>query len=80
MPATESTFVWEKMDQQDKEAVLAAHGSLSKNKELLMRIFNLGRPKVIMGMRIDGNNKQVLYCRIAPESVEVMRVLTREYL
>jgi len=83
LPKTETLFHWQELDSRQKVAVLAAHASLSNDRDTLERLFELGKPTIVMGTyAVSENGKSVnrYYCRIADESVEVMKIITKAYL
>lgn len=77
--ALETTHNWEDLDNRQKDQVIAAHmpvtqfvqGSAKHKRELLLRLFELGRPKIVFGGA---------YCRVHADSSDVMKVITRQYL
>jgi hypothetical protein len=70
----EKIFTWEALSDDQVAMVIAAHRKLApRNQPLLRRLFDLGRPKIVFGPQYD-------YCRIHHDSVEVMKVITRQYL
>jgi hypothetical protein len=80
----ETNKEWDELTYKETEWVLASHASplgLSWTNERHMRtmrrIFCLGRPRVIIGYDDNGGP---LYCRIHADSVDMMRLLIRQYL
>lgn len=79
MTTTETTLEWHQLTPHQVAQCIAAHmpitqfvrGSSDHKKQLLQRLFELGRPKIVFGET---------YCRIHPDSVDVMKVITRQYL
>jgi hypothetical protein len=70
----EKVFTWEALSQDQVAMVIAAHSKIApRKKELLRRLFDLGRPKIVFG-------PQYKYCRIHHDSVEVMKIITKQYL
>lgn len=70
----EKVFTWEALSEDQVAMVIAAHRMLAPRKQqLLRRLFDLGRPKIVFG-------PQYKYCRIHHDSVEVMKIITRQYL
>lgn len=78
----EQVYRWEELSEQQVRIVVAihAHGFASQGLPMpksklgtLARLFELGRPKIVFG---PGHK----YCRIHQDSVDVMKVITREYL
>jgi hypothetical protein len=76
----ETTKRWEELEHREINAVIAVHAKglrLHKNStDKLRRIFDLTRPKIVLGYK-DGI---LNYCRVASESVEVLKIAIRTYM
>jgi len=80
---TEVTKSWTDLSKVETECCLAAHcvplGLSFKNQrhmQTLHRIFDLGRPKIVLVLS-DGKPKAV---RVHEESADVIKLLIRQYL
>jgi hypothetical protein len=74
----EDLLLFHELDEETQRFVVLAHAVPLKatNKlEKLLRLFNLGNPQIIIGGK--GLDR---YCRVAPESVSVMTIITKSYL
>lgn len=73
----EETKNWEQLSERQQKMVAQAHAESFKTPKLetMLRVFNLGNPIIVIGKK-DGST----YCRIHPESVDVMVLLTNSYL
>ena len=76
MESHEKAFTWDELSDFQKQGVVIAHKASSSDTAMLLRLFELGRPQVIIGYQGD----RMKYCRIAQSSVKVMKVILREYL
>lgn len=76
METIEKHLHWDELSDLQKQGVIAAHGVLTNDKAHLYRLFELGRPHVVIGY----HGERMKYCRIDTPSVEVMKIITREYL
>jgi hypothetical protein len=77
---TEEVVSFQDLPKESQKAVCGAHADAlnlgKKESATLQRIFKLGNPNIVIGP--DANAPT--YFRIAEESVDVMKVITREYL
>ena len=74
----EQQYNWNELSQEQQTMVCQVHANAMGRKPqnaTIKRIFNLGTPAVILG-----ENNGEKYCRIAPQSVQIMKLLIREYL
>lgn len=73
----EKTLTWEELTEHEASMAVAAHKPIAdvakKPLSSLRRLFELGRPKIVFGPGYS-------YCRIHKDSVDVMKVITNEYL
>lgn len=75
----ETIHTWETLSPKQREGIVAAHviglkkNGVRCNAEKLMRLFELGRPKIVAG-------PEFRYCRIHSESKGVMTIILSEYL
>lgn len=77
METSEKQLAWEELSDLEKEGVAAAHREALKTSQAhLLRLMELGRPKVVIGYQ----GKRMKYCRIDPASVDVMKVILTNYL
>lgn len=73
----ESIFRFQELPKANKEIVCEAHARvLGTTAKKLLPIFNLGNPLIVVGSRDNGT----MYCRIHPESVDVVKTLIKNYL
>lgn len=77
----EETFDWGKMSGEQQAMCIASYteayklNGLKTSHDTVRRIFQLGNPKMIIGM---ANEKP--YVNISRESVEVMKLLFTQYI
>ena len=71
----ETIHEWDELNDGQKILVTEAHSQKmnGRQRKTLYRIFNLGKPKIVFV----GNMEQ---CRIHESSVDVIKVLVRQYL
>lgn len=73
----ETTIAWDVMDEKHQAMAIAAHAVMLRTRpsqrETVYRIFELGKPMIVFGA-------DDAYCRIHETSVEVMKVLIKNYL
>lgn len=69
----ETKINWQALEEHQEGFVILAHAAALKTNDYLTltRIFNLGNPEIIFGDD---------YCRVAKESVDLMNMLTLQYL
>lgn len=72
----EQTQEWDQLTEALQKIVVEVHrGIIPTDLHTLMRIFNLGRPVIVLGF--DG--RSLKQCRIHETSVDVMKVLVKNY-
>ncbi len=74
----EQQFKWCELEEEQQLFVCASHSyafGLKPENLNVRRVFDLGTPDVVLGHQ-DGK----AYCRIAPQSKDVMKLLFREYV
>ncbi len=66
---------WQDADESHEACVIMSHAAALKTKdfETLKRIFALGNPDIIFGDKLS-------YCRIAKQSIDLMKLLIGNYL
>jgi hypothetical protein len=71
----EHSLNWQDADESHEACVIMSHAAAFKTKDFdtLKRIFNLGNPDIIFGDKLS-------YCRVAKQSVQLMTILTKQYL
>lgn len=76
-PVNEITIAWADMEEKHKAMAIAAHavilGTAPSKRETIYKIFEMGKPLIVFG-------QDYTYCRIHEASVEVMKVLIKNYL
>jgi hypothetical protein len=79
MDNNEFTLQWQDLKESDKETIVdslsQAFGIPKKKAATLKRIFDLGKPGIVMGER-----DKKAYCRLEESSREVITVLMKNYL
>lgn len=75
---SESTISWQSLNEKKKAIVVRAmcHQIGYRRYDNFLRILNVGNPKLIIGHDPTTGN----YCRIAPQSQDVITVLMKNYL
>lgn len=72
----ETTYHWEDLPEELQHYVVKAHATAAGVRAgKLEKIFEVGKPAIVIGV-----NDENMYCRIAAQSVDVMKVLTKNYL
>lgn len=66
---------WRTLEEYQEAMVVMAHAAPLRTKkiDLLRRIFSIGNPEIIFAGDFS-------YCRIAAESVDLMKMLIKKYL
>lgn len=66
---------WQQADEAHEACVILSHAAGFKTKDFdtLKRIFDIGNPDMIFGNKLS-------YCRIAKQSVGLMKILIEAYL
>ena len=78
----ECQMKWHDMSEGLQMATVASHqlswekAGVKRSTDFILRLFNLGSPTIIHGKTAQG----AFYCRIAPESLNVMNVIIKNYL
>ncbi len=68
----EKVFLWEELTEQQQQVIVKVHADqISASRETMLRIFNLGRPTIVIGST---------YCRVHQDSAEAMILLTKNHL
>lgn len=74
LKAGEKTFTWDDLNDNQQYVVAFIHAKgLNSAPMKLKRIFNQGKPKIIFG-------EDFKYCRVHPDSVDAIKLLTRGHL
>lgn len=73
----EHVFRFRDLAEVNKEIVCEAHAkALGTTAKQLLPIFTLGNPLIVVGSR----DNDTMYCRVHGESVDVVKVLIKNYL
>jgi hypothetical protein len=71
---SEQVFCWEDLTEDVQQTVAIVHAEpLGVKPEKILRLFKLGHPKIVIG-------PEFKYLRIHAESVDVMKIILRQYL
>lgn len=79
---TETKYHWSELPLDKQNLVVRVHLQAWRKAGIITtfshfrRLFNLGNPFIVWGEHEDRS----AYCRIAEESIDVMKVITREYI
>jgi hypothetical protein len=73
----EKEISWDDLESADQVMVITAYCQLLKTEksDIMLRIFNLGNPKIVIGQ-----NGENAYCRVHKDSVDIIKLLIRQYL
>ncbi|HEY3406446.1 MAG TPA: hypothetical protein VGK59_23825 [Ohtaekwangia sp.] len=70
----EKVYKWYELSADRQQVVALVHAKAFKcSPKKMLTLFEIGRPTIVFG-------PQHNYCRIHPESVDVMKVITKQYL
>lgn len=82
MTENEKTYEWALMGEYEKKVIAVSHinafanASVHVSESHMMRLLNLGQPKCVFVY--DGENLK--QCRIHKDSVDVMKLICKNYL
>lgn len=82
MSIIENTYKWENLTEEQEKLIVVCHAEgfrksgANVSLEGLQRLFNLGKPKIVVGTK----EGQIKYSRVHKDSVDVMKIITKNYL